>query len=79
MLRLPTDLHRKLTQDAEKNDRSLNAEIVERLMRPLRQEEEAKRNQVTAEAAATSALNQFLNKVEIRGYLRGDKKTGEKE
>jgi hypothetical protein len=76
MLRLPADLHRKLAQDAEKNDRSLNAEIVERLMRPVRQEEESKKIELAAKEAATSAINQFLNMVEFslppKGSTKGE-------
>ena len=66
MLRLPADLHRKLAQDAKKNDRSLNAEIVEQLLRPIRQEEDKKRIEMVAKEAATSALNQFLNRVDFQ-------------
>ena len=79
MLRLPADLHRKLTQDAEKNDRSLNTEIVERLMHPVRQEEDAKKIQLVADATATSYLNQFLEIVDISGIQRRVQRTGEEE
>jgi predicted HicB family RNase H-like nuclease len=34
-LRLPTDLHLRLTNAAADNGRSLNAEIVQRLLRSL--------------------------------------------
>jgi hypothetical protein len=34
-LRIPTDLHRRLTRAAVANGRSLNAEIVQRLRRSL--------------------------------------------
>jgi predicted HicB family RNase H-like nuclease len=34
-LRLPTHLHRRLTDEAVDNGRSLNAEIVQRLRRSL--------------------------------------------
>ena len=34
-LRLPTDLHLRLTSAAADNGRSLNAEIVQRLLRSL--------------------------------------------
>ena len=40
-VRLPEDLHRRLLEEAVKNDRSLNAELVRRLRLSLVKEQEA--------------------------------------
>jgi predicted HicB family RNase H-like nuclease len=44
-LRLPTDLHRRLTSAAIENGRSLNAEIVQRLRRSFEGGHQPERNE----------------------------------
>jgi Arc-like DNA binding domain len=55
MLRLPAELHRQLSKDAEKAGQSLNSEIVRRLEAPYRESSLDTIIQATADRAATGA------------------------
>jgi HicB family len=77
MLRLPADLHRTLARDAEKKGHSLNSEIIERLNWPIRSEEETRKIQRLAEQAATSAVNQILERVDF-SPKKATRKQGDK-
>lgn len=50
-LRLPRDLHTKVIDSAEQNNRTMNAEIVERLEKSFSKEEVVEADHITAEAA----------------------------
>jgi hypothetical protein len=55
MLRLPVELHRRLSRDAEKAGQSLNSEIVRRLEAPYEESDWNARIKAASDRAATAA------------------------
>jgi Arc-like DNA binding domain len=66
MLRLPEDLRRRIEREANRNQRSLNAEVVRRLEQSFQSDESAQLVAKTVEATAADIFDK-LKSGELKG------------
>jgi plasmid stability protein len=61
MTRVPEALRQRLEREAERNGRSMNAEVIHRLEQSFEKEERSALAQNTADATATLVVNSLRN------------------
>jgi len=76
MLRLRESLRRQLEQAATKNERSLNAEVIDRLIQSFRNEDQAQLIKETAQATAEATMT-LLGSVPPKEDIDGSAKTSD--